>query len=141
MECGARGLILRTHRENKAAHPLGRTPGLCIQFADLGGAKLPEGVKLDGRSFAPQLRGENGTPRDWVYVQLGDKWCVRDQGFKLTSSGELLDMSDAPFAQKIVPADSAYDDAKAARVRLKAVLDKLSPDRGKAVGVGKQVER
>ncbi|MCX6550738.1 MAG: sulfatase-like hydrolase/transferase [Acidobacteria bacterium] len=31
-------------------------------FADLGGAKLPEGVKLDGRSFAPQLRGEKGSP-------------------------------------------------------------------------------
>ncbi len=29
-------------------------------FVDLAGAKLPEGMKFDGRSFAPQLRGEPG---------------------------------------------------------------------------------
>src|SRR4029453_1872946 len=27
-------------------------------FAELAGAKLPAGVKFDGRSFAPQLKGE-----------------------------------------------------------------------------------
>src|SRR4029453_9450673 len=34
-------------------------------FADLAGATLPAGVKFDGRSFAPQLRGEAGPPPDW----------------------------------------------------------------------------
>ena len=100
-------------------------------FAELGGAKLPEGVTFDGRSFAPQLRGEKGTPRDWVYVQLGAKWYVRDQGFKLTQSGELFDMSDAPFVEKPVPADANDETAAAARTRLQAVLDKLSPATGK----------
>ena len=89
-------------------------------FADLGGAKLPEGVKLDGHSFAPQLRGERGTPRDWVYVQLGDKWYVRNQGFKLTSSGDLLDMSDAPFSEK-----AASNEAE--KAKLQAVLKELNP--------------
>ena len=42
-------------------------------FAELAGAKLPEGVTFDSRSFAPQLRGEKGKPRDWVFVQLGAK--------------------------------------------------------------------
>jgi hypothetical protein len=46
-------------------------------------------------------------------------------------NGELFDMSDAPFAQKAVPAESASADAKAARARLQAVLDKLSPATGK----------
>ncbi len=87
-------------------------------FADLGGGKLPEGVKLDGRSFAPQLRGERGTPRDWVYVQLGDKWYVRDRGFKLTSDGVLLDMTDAPFSEK-----QASNDAE--KSKLQAVLKEL----------------
>lgn len=100
-------------------------------FAELAGAKMPEGVTFDSRSFAPQLRGEKGTPRDWIFVQLGGKWYVREQGFKLTQSGELFDMSDAPFVEKAVPADSASDDAKAARARLQAVLDKLSPATGK----------
>ncbi|MBI5395513.1 MAG: sulfatase-like hydrolase/transferase [Verrucomicrobia bacterium] len=100
-------------------------------FADLGGAKLPEGVTLDGHSFAPQLRGEKGTPRDWIYVQLGGKWYVREQGFKLTQSGELFDMSDAPFVEKAVAADTKDEAATAARARLQAVLDKLSPATGK----------
>ena len=99
-------------------------------FAELAGAKLPDGVTLDSRSFAPQLRGEKGTPRDWVFVQLGAGWYVREQGFKLTGNGELFDMSEAPFAEKPVPADAANADATAARQRLQAVLDTLKPSPG-----------
>ena len=40
-------------------------------FAEVAGARLPAEVTFDGRSFAPQLRGETGMPRDWVFVQLG----------------------------------------------------------------------
>jgi arylsulfatase A len=93
-------------------------------FADLGGAKLPQGVKLDGHSFAPQLRGEKGSPRDWIFVQLGAKWYVRDQGFKLNESGELFDMTDAPFVEKPVAND-------AARAKLQAILTQLNPTAGK----------
>jgi len=93
-------------------------------FAELGGAKLPEGVKIDGHSFAPQLRGEKGTPRDWVFVQLGAKWYVRDQGFKLTQGGELFDMAEAPFVEKPVTNE-------AARAKLQAVLKELKPGAGK----------
>ncbi|MCX6858595.1 MAG: hypothetical protein NTV80_27300, partial [Verrucomicrobia bacterium] len=100
-------------------------------FAELASAKMPEGVTFDSHSFAPQLRGERGTPREWVFVQLGAEWYAREQGFKLMHNGELFDMSDAPFAQKAVPAESASADAKAARARLQAVLDKLSPATGK----------
>ena len=100
-------------------------------FAELAGAKMPEGVTFDSRSLAPQLRGEKGTPREWVYVQLGAKWYVREQGFKLTQSGELFDMSDAPFVEKAVAADTKDEAATAARARLQTVLDKLSPTTGK----------
>ena len=66
-------------------------------FAELVGAKLPEGVKIDSQSFAPQLRGEAGTPRSWAYVQLGARWYVREPGYKLNQAGNLFDVSDAPF--------------------------------------------
>lgn len=89
-------------------------------FAELAGAKLPEGVTLDSHSFAPQLRGEKGTPREWVYVQLDADRYVRDTRWKLTGDGKLFDMADAPFAEK-----PATDEA--ARNRLQAVLDKLKP--------------
>ena len=97
---------------------------------------MPQGVTLDSHSLAPQLRGEKGNPREWVFVELGAKWYVREQGFKLTKTGELFDMSNAPFVEKPVPADSASEEAKAARVRLQGVLDKLSPATGKTVPDG-----
>ena len=68
-------------------------------FAELAGVKPPDGFKTDGRSFAPQLRGEPGTPRAWAYVQLGAHWYVREPGFKLNEAGNLFDMSDAPFVE------------------------------------------
>ena len=42
-------------------------------------------------------------------------------------AGELFDMQDAPFTEPLVPADAENENAKAARKRLQAVLDKLTP--------------
>ena len=117
-------------------------------FAELGGAKLPEGFKYDSVSIAPQLRGEKGNPREWAYVQLGAKWYVREQGWKMNESGELFDMSDAPFVEKPVAATADTDASKAARARLTAVLAELNPAGGKSDeakqvkgGKGKKGER
>jgi len=99
-------------------------------FAELAGAKMPDGMKSDGHSFAPQVRGQPGHPRDWIFVQLGAKWYARNDGFKLTQSGELYDLSDAPFAEKPVAADSKSTAATAARRLLKTALDELNPAGG-----------
>ena len=100
-------------------------------FAALAGAELPAGPVIDGRSFAPQLLGEKGTPREWLFVMLGRHWYVRDAGWKLTDKGELFDMRDAPFEEKPVPADDADPEASAGRKRLAAVLADLDPAAGK----------
>jgi len=100
-------------------------------FAELAGAKLPQGVTFDSRSFAPRLRDQAGAPRDWVFVQLGARWYVREQGFKLNHNGELFDMREAPSVESPVAADAMNDAAKAARARLQGVLDNLSPAKGK----------
>lgn len=100
-------------------------------FAELAGASLPQGVTVDGRSFAPQLRGRKGNPREWVFVQLGKNWYVKERGWKLNQSGELYDMKEAPFEEKLVPADSKDAGAAAARKRLQGVLDNLNPAGGK----------
>jgi len=102
-------------------------------FAELAGAKMPEGVKSDGHSFAPQLRGESGNPREWIFVQLGARWYARNDGWKLNQSGELFDMKDAPFVEKPVPADAQDAAAKTARQRLQAVLGQLNAAGGKTV--------
>jgi arylsulfatase A len=92
-------------------------------FAELGGAKLPEGVKLDSHSFAAQLRGERGTPREWVYVELNGKSYARDARYKLTNQGELYDLSEAPFKETLVAADSTDAGALNAKTRLQHVLN------------------
>ena len=100
-------------------------------FAELAGAKLPDGMKFDGHSFAPQLLGKRGQPREWAYVQLGPRWFVRESGFKLNEQGELFDMRDAPFVEKLIATDADTDSSKAARARLTAVLAELNPAAGK----------
>jgi arylsulfatase A len=99
-------------------------------FAAAAGAKLPEGVVIDGKSFLPQIQGEKGTPREWAFVQLARMWYVRSQNWKLNEKGELYDMSGAPFEEKLVPADSTDPTAVAERAKLKAALDKLNPAGG-----------
>jgi arylsulfatase A len=96
-------------------------------FAELAGAKLPEGVKIDGQSIAPQLRGKPGRPREWAYAQLGQRWFVREPGWKMNEKAELFDMSDAPFVEKPVAPEADTDTSKAARTRLAAVLAGLNP--------------
>ena len=93
-------------------------------FAELTGGTLPKDTIFDGNSIAPQLLGEAGTPREWVYNQLAAMWYVRDAQWKLNEKGELYDMSDAPFTEKLVTGDHP------ARTKLAAVLAKLDPAGG-----------
>jgi len=100
----------------------------CVELA---GGKLPAGFKYDGVSFAPQLRGERGNPRQYAFVQLGAHWYVREQGYKMDETGALFDMSDAPFVEKPVAVAEDTAASKAARQRLSAVLAELNPAGGK----------
>ncbi len=99
-------------------------------FAELAGAKLPEKTILDGRSLADQFRGGVGQPRGWAFVQLAKMWYVREPGWKLNQAGELFDMSQAPFEEKLVATDTSNPAAIAARMRLQPALDRLNPGGG-----------
>jgi arylsulfatase A len=92
--------------------------------AELAGAELPKGVKLDSHSFAPQIVGKKGSPRDWVYVELNGKSYVRDARYKLRAeNGEMFDLSDAPFKEIPVARDTTDSEAVKAREKLQSVLD------------------
>jgi arylsulfatase A len=99
-------------------------------FAALAGAELPTDRVIDGRSLAPQFRGERGTPREWAFIQLARNWYVRSTGWKLNQAGELYDMSGAPWDEKRVAADTKDPAALAARQRLSAALAHLNPAGG-----------
>jgi len=91
---------------------------------------------IDGRSLVSQFKGETKSPRTWAYCQLSNNYFVREEGWKLDQSGALYDMKDAPFTEKLVPADSKDEAAVAARKRLAAALAELNPAGGIKDAVG-----
>lgn len=108
--------------------PAGRVSNDLVDFSDflptlaeLAGALLPN-VPIDGKSFAPQLRGLPGTPREWAYVEYqGTRW-ARDQRWKLYGDGTLYDMANDPFEERPVPPDSVSPEASQARQKLTLAL-------------------
>ena len=92
---------------------------------ELAGAKASGGI--DGISFAPQLQGKAGNPREWSFSLGWNKWYARDAKWKLRETGQLFDVSDSPYAETLVKPENDTPESKAARARLQVVLDKLNP--------------
>ena len=112
------------------SHDLVEATDFVPTFATLAGTQLPEKTAFDGHSFLSQIKGEKGTPRDWIFNQLAGMWYVREANWKLNQAGELFDMSGAPFTETLVPLESNDPAAKAARSRLQDALAKLDPGSG-----------
>src|SRR6185295_14453524 len=92
-------------------------------LAEIAGAKLPHEVKIDGHSFGPQLRGQAGQPREWVYVQLGGESFVRDQHWLLHNDRRFYDIQRDPFEKHDLGAEPQH---KAEFDRLKKASDAIS---------------
>lgn len=99
-------------------------------FAAVSGAQLPTKNILDGRSFLPQLQGKKGNSKEYIYMELGNKWYVRNAKWKLNRQGDLFDMSNAPFEEKLVVDYANNVEASAAYSRLQTVLKELAPEKG-----------
>ncbi len=113
-------------------------------FVEMAGAKLPAGKTIDGVSFAPQIYGKKGRTRETIFIELARNWYVRDAKWKLDQSGELYDMSGAPFTEPSVPKDTTNLAAINARKRLEIALAKLNPAGGKldaGDGTGRHANR
>ena len=97
---------------------------------DLAGVPIPAGLVIDGRSFASQLSVSESLPpppRQWIFAQYASKRVVRNDRFKLYSTGELYDVSvDATETTNLAANTDA--DVAAARKRLQTVLDGLPAD-------------
>ena len=114
----------------RVSHDLIDSSDFFPTFAELAGAKLPAGKVIDGHSFLPQVRGQKGLPRDWIFIELARMWYVADQKWKLNEKGELFDLSDAPWTEKPVAAHTTDAAAVAARAKLSAALAQLNPAGG-----------
>ena len=110
---------------------------------DAAGAETPEGYLIDGRSFYPQLKGEKGDPKEWIFfhydpmtanrTDLGRIRFVRDHDWKLYETGELYDLNaDIDEELPIFESDDGPV-AAAARAKLKPVFAEMGLRFGSAV--------
>jgi len=116
--------------------PSGKVCGDLVDFSDflptlaeLAGAELPGDIDFDGRSFAPQLRGEEGSPRAWIYcwyerngVRKKASQHVRDQRYKLYDDGRMYDVANDFYENKPLDVDALDGQAKAKHALFESVL-------------------
>ena len=76
----------------------------------------PENVEINGRSFASQVLGEESAelPRPWCFTQYYKTRVLRDQRFKMYSTGEFYDLSEDPLEQHNLEHSNALKEAEAA---------------------------
>ncbi len=94
------------------------------------GVSLPAGLKIDGRSFCAQLRGEPSQPRDWYYcwyapydVVVGE--FAANHTHKLYRTGKFFDLTHDAEEQRPLNRESLTGDAATAAKQLQTVLDQF----------------
>lgn len=67
------------------------------------GAKIPASLAVDGHSFLPQILGEKGQPREWIYTWYAQNGAppvrefVTTKDYKLYRNGRFYDLKKDPF--------------------------------------------
>lgn len=131
------------------AIPAGKVCGDLIDVTDFlpticeaAGIRLPGNFVTDGQSFLPQLRGEKGMPREWIYQwycplmdrrpnQVFEMAFTRD--FKLYKTGEFYDWRTDSEEMKPLKTAELTGDAASAAARLQQVLDRYQDARPPAI--------
>jgi arylsulfatase A len=112
-------------------------------LAELARVKLPKRPTLDGRSFAPQLLGKPGVPREWIYCWYYPNGRVGEQGggesartrrYKLYPDGRFYDLLADELEETPLALEDIDVDARAARQTLQAVLDRHTRKRSTTSG-------
>ena len=88
-------------------------------------------IHIDGRSFAPQIKGQRGHPGEWIFSHYEPRFPWKDYGktrwvrnhrWKLYDNGSFFDVQNDPLeANPLKPAD-LNQEALAAKRRLLKVL-------------------
>jgi len=112
-------------------------PTLC----EAAGVPVPKKLAIDGRSFLPQVKGEQGSPRQWTYCWYSRggrnakaKVFARTRRYKLYRRGQFYDVAGDPLEKR--PLDAGGLDAEARRVRqmLQGALDRYKDARPERLG-------
>lgn len=124
--------------------PTGKVCDDLVDFSDFlptllsaAGITVPEG--LDGHSFLPQLRGEVGQPREWMYCYYCPRpektrpvRFVRDRRWKLYGDGRFYDVPHDVLEKKPLDTSRLDADAQSAWQKLSAALQSM-PDTGQSL--------
>lgn len=102
-------------------------PTLC-EFA---GAPLPQ-AEVNGRSFAPQLLGRPGNPREWIHIQNAGDRQVRSGEYMLNNKNQLRRVVEL-WEDPALPDENKYPEKEAAaRQSLQEIFAELGkPDRAR----------
>ncbi|MEM7475704.1 MAG: sulfatase-like hydrolase/transferase, partial [Planctomycetota bacterium] len=127
--------------------PAGKVSQDLVDFSDFlptlceaAGAKLPEDRPLDGRSFLPQLKGEKGNPRDWIYVWYArnggpkGKEFTRNQRYKLYGSGEFYDIKNDVLEKSPLAVAALSEKQSEVKSMLQSALDQYAEARPERFG-------
>ncbi len=123
--------------------PVGQVLDDLVDFSDFlptiataVGGGLPTGVTIDGKSILPQLKGQTGTPREWLFVHYQRNpgsttyRFIRNQRWKLYDTddheraGKLYDVQADPLEETPIEPGSSTE-ADLARDTLQDALDRL----------------
>lgn len=109
----------------KGHTPAGQVNDSLIDFTDfyptlaeVAGQSLTEADPIDGVSFFPQLNGDAGSPRKWVFCHYEPYWnktpgqFVRNQKYKLYNDGRYFDIGAGDLEEKRSIAASASGKVK-----------------------------
>jgi arylsulfatase A len=94
-------------------------------FADIAGIEVQSELKIDGRSFLPQLKGQKGDPRKWVFLQYYYEQAVRTRYWKLNNLGWIFDMKKDPFEKHPIIKSRDTNDSAIARKNLEKFFNKI----------------
>ncbi len=107
-------------------------PTLCAA----AGIDLPRDLVVDGRSFVPQLRGERGEPRAWVYCWYGRNGGAKAEHefaatkqLKLYRDGRVFDVASDAAEATPLNGESLLAAQRDELATLKAALDKYADAR------------
>ncbi|MES2507977.1 MAG: sulfatase/phosphatase domain-containing protein, partial [Verrucomicrobiota bacterium] len=100
-------------------------------------AGIPVPAQVDGVSFLPQLKGQPGTPREWLYgwysprqrPDLTVQEFAFDHRFKLYRDHRFFDLVADPLEKEALALESLTGEAAAAATRLARVLDQFKDAR------------
>jgi arylsulfatase A len=104
-------------------------------FCEAAGIKVP--ANADGVSFLPQLRGEKGTPREWLYHwysprqgrDLAVSEFVFNHDYKLYRNGRFFDLKADPFEKSPLELASLSIAQSNGKAKLQQALDQFKDAR------------